>query len=798
MPQATAIEDAVRNLVGINNLLAQTRRDSAIIAQQWDMTNRVISSISKLASGFLVFRTQFGQQAVSALNKLKELAEEPFKRDVEKLQRQKDLLKAEFETFVAQQRLIGNAESAIVKERINQYEQELSKLDSVLKLEHLRNAAVDQYNKLHSQLTWKFVGYVELLRRAASLWTNINAVLAEARSRDRGLIFGQSLAAARDIGASMHETASTIEALVARGRDLTGNLEREVKTALLLQKTYGMSADDAAELVASFGVLGVNTEKVADNVARVAEQTALSAREAARLSANLARAFAFMRPGQAAGIGDVAKYLTNIEGNLYQLTGAAGDLTEFYKRAATTIEGMGVSQMLGVSPEELSTEAGAEKLVKGLSDFVERVTGGMDNASRTLALRQLGEVMGLDINTLGRLNQAIAMQQKQANEELSLRKKFQDQSKETLQSLRQLANSLTLFAGQVLTPILKLLTPVISVISELIKRVSASKPLMFIVQTLAIVYLPMFIKQLAAAAAGVFILTRQLAAMAKQTLVNTLLEKGRGAKIPGLGVPGQLELPFPDAVKGKKAGTLVGAIEQGLKPFGAWVKSADAWLRSLSLKSVLTSLGSKLEANLKDLSSAISRLGPWLRQFISLRSLLGASVIGIAAAIAGTLINREISKWQKALDIEFKSMQGVDQVYKNLEAARAKEFTKLALQGKSSEIFNIIDENLKRAKTPEARQEVILQLSRALRETSKEVNQQFIRDVLDKHGKPDIEKANTYAAFVDVMKQLNETLAKMNKNIRDENQKRDEEARRDEVKHTLGYGAWAPSGLKWY
>jgi len=769
MPQATAIEDAAKNLVGVNNLLQQTKKDSTVIAQQWDLTNKLFSGLATYAGGWLFLQTKLGREIHGATHQLKEVATFPFGKNLDKMRNDMSWLREEAAQFYREHVKAAGDQSALAKEQLESFRARFNYMNDILAREKARNEAVKKYDEFHRHINWQLGAYVVLLAKASDLWFTMNRYMAEARAAEdgRARYFSQSLRAAMQLGASVSETATVMSALVERGRDLTNNLEKDVKLALQLHRAYGMSGTDAAEFVASFGRLSVDTQRVADGIARVVAKTALSADEAARLSSNLARAFALMRPGQAGGLGEVSEYLMEIEGQMKSLTGTAGDLTAFYNRAATTIEGMGLAEQLGIDPATLGkNKAAAERFTVGLANMVENLTRGLDDRGRVLVLQQLAQQLGTDSMMLANLTRAIKTNNKQSAEELNLRKQFDNQMRNTGQSLRQLYNAGGLLLGQALTPLVKILVSVVDAVTKFVQSIITFKPVLVALQAIAVVAFPYFLVKAIQASIAAVALGRALMNLAKHAATAATATKAqavanRRASVANRRAPmAQGEL-FPDTFGGGR-GRGVSRIPRGRAQAGVPIRRVGTARGGAGVLRALTGikdaiLGSRAVGS-RTLLALVKPALILLKGIGAAIGIAGGALLIVGGLIVGGLayaLKRGFDSVHKAKDQEIKAQLNLFKQQDDYKKAIHKQIHELAQQGDVAGIKEFEKRVREHAKSPETRREAELALGSSWKVVEDAVNQRFLKDVREQHG---VAMTEDELSYYDRMLEISEQL----------------------------------------
>lgn len=778
MPQATAIEEAASNLVGVNNLLGQAKKDSTVIARQWDLTNKLLSGMATYAGGWLFMQTKIGREIHDATHKLKEIAAFPFQKNLEASQRDMAWLREEAASFYKEQANAGKLDSVMTKERLAQFKAQFGYMNDILVQEKARNVAVQKYDEFHQRINWQLGAYVILLQKAASLWYTVNQVLSESRTAEggRAKYFNESLRAAIQLGASANETMMVMSALVERGRDLTGTLGKDVSLALQLHKAYGLSTYDAAELISSFGRLNVDTVKVANGIARVTAETALSANEAARLASSMARTFALMRPGQVGGLGEVSEYLLGLEGQMKSLTGTAGDLTAFYTRAATTLEGMGLAEQLGIDPSTLGkNKAAAEKFTVGLANMVDNMTRGLDDRSRVLVLQQLAQRLGTDATMLANLTEALKANNKQASEELTLRKQFEEQMRETGQSVRRLYNSFSLLIGQVMVPLVRILTPVVDWFTKFINALITFKPVLVVLQGLALVAFPYFLAKAIQAGVAMFVLGKALINFAKTaaqaaiaTQAQAIANRQSAARQGGLWLdmwgPGRRPSRIPRVsrpwggrfgrlarlgVQARRLGTVRGTT--GVLQALSGIK--DAILGSRSIWMIIAGGGRAMLAFIKPVMTGLVIA---LKGILAAVGVAGGVLLAVGAGLSVALYYG-FKSLHKAQDQEIKAMLQANKVQDDLKATIRKQITAEAVKGNVAGMYDVAARARSSVKSgsPEIRRAIEEAIGLSFQNVEAAVNQRFLRDVREQHG---VAKSEEDLQYYDRMLEASEQL----------------------------------------
>ena len=139
---------------------------------------------------------------------------------------------------------------------------------------------------------------------------------------NRNLLVTAGLTAQIATGASIDDTAEAMSALVSLGIKDAETLKSNTVVALELHGALGLSVSTAAQLAQQAKALGVNFRDVGDVIAVVAQNTALSAQEAATYSMNISRALiAFQGKKGGSFFKDITLEVDAFESKMKEMTG---------------------------------------------------------------------------------------------------------------------------------------------------------------------------------------------------------------------------------------------------------------------------------------------------------------------------------------------------------------------------------------------------------------------------------------------------------------------------------------------
>jgi hypothetical protein len=243
-------------------------------------------------------------------------------------------------------------------------------------------------------------------------------------------------------GALFHEVLEAQRALVEYGANMTDNYQETLETVLMLNKGLGMSTGLAAQLatIVQYQVNG-SFERVADTLTNIVNQTALAAEEAGRMAVEMGKVMSMIR-GQGGGaiMPEVLKAVAKYEDALKRIGGQAGGITELVKKMSSP-EGFSMAGVLGIaSPEILLTQQGVEQMMQNLARLGDNLVGQTQGWQRRMGLDVLGKLFGISAEQANDFYMAAKRAQGSIHEELSLRERYAEQTKNLVSGLTTLAS----------------------------------------------------------------------------------------------------------------------------------------------------------------------------------------------------------------------------------------------------------------------------------------------------------------------------------------------------------------------
>lgn len=373
---------------------------------------------------------------------------------------------------------------------------------------------------------------------------NQNLINANSHFLVRNGLMRDSLMLQVQTGASFAETTEAAQALAFWGAENLSNFQEVVKTVHRLNAGLGMSIQLGAELAAVVERrIGGNFEKVADVMAALVNDTALTADEAGRLALNLARVMETVKPGVAAtALPEVSKLVGGYESAIKRMGGQAG-MVEQWLSKLTTPEGLMGAGALGVNPEFIQSQAGVERVMKNFQTYAEGLLQNAEGWDRRWRLDALGQQMGLTADQASILLKVMQEQGSETAKEITLQERFKQQIASTGEGVVRLGNTLLGLVQGALYPLMRAVSAVINVINEGLQMLMDYKPVVYVVMTavgVGIVALAGSMWRLVVALWDVFAASRaasiQLAIQARAQAANQAMLPGFGGAGAGGGI----------------------------------------------------------------------------------------------------------------------------------------------------------------------------------------------------------------------------------------------------------------------
>lgn len=267
-------------------------------------------------------------------------------------------------------------------------------------------------------------------------------------------------------GAALSNITRGAQALVAVGRNVGRNWQDDLKVVTQLEEGLGMSADNAARLSYVADKLNVPFRSLANTLASIVGYSGLSADEAGRYADNLGRAILLLR--NTGGANETIRSALQIEGAIKRAGGVSGEWSEMISRMMRTTEGAMMAQAFGARPESLNTPRGQEQLLAQLSRLVNSQTRGADQQTKLSVLEGYSHMLGLSVDTLNRLTEAMQENRRVAIGRLTIEDRWRNQMMDLTSVFHRLYESTRAVIFQVATPLVGILTRLLRPLADTI------------------------------------------------------------------------------------------------------------------------------------------------------------------------------------------------------------------------------------------------------------------------------------------------------------------------------------------
>ena len=279
-------------------------------------------------------------------------------------------------------------------------------------------------------------------------------------------------------GLSTQELADSTKALVKYGFDLTDNFRDALAITSKMSAGLGASADTTAHMLATTKAIGGSWKEVADGVARVKEDTALSADQAARFATEIGNAMALLGPKAGVQVGAVAEYINRLEGSAQKLGLQAGGMKDVLV-GFTTEKGMMGAATLGIDPTFLKDLDKTRMATERFAEYVNKQLAGTTGYQRMVTLQLLAEQFGTTVDVIGRVNEVVAEQNKQRKSQLTMDQVFANQTATLSKQWDRLKNSLLSIMNAALLPLIVAATTVLRPITYVLDAIGKSEKMLW-------------------------------------------------------------------------------------------------------------------------------------------------------------------------------------------------------------------------------------------------------------------------------------------------------------------------------
>lgn len=310
--------------------------------------------------------------------------------------------------------------------------------------------------------------FLDKLGKARAIYEDLNNQLIEAGSSaaERFVLMEKINSVQFSTGSSTKEMADATKALVNYGHDLTDNFTEALDIVTRMKVGLGVSAETSSRLLAVTTAVGGKWNEVADGIARVKEDTALAADQAARFAIEIENAMALLGPRIGVQAGGVVEYINRLEGSAQKLGLQTGSLKDALV-GLTTERGIVGAATLGIDPTFLKDVKMTRDVVERYASYVNKTLAGTTGTQRIITMQVLAEQLNTSVDVIGRINEIVADQNKQRKSQITLEDAFTNQTRTLTEQWNRLKNSMGAIINAVLLPIITAINLVIKPISWL-------------------------------------------------------------------------------------------------------------------------------------------------------------------------------------------------------------------------------------------------------------------------------------------------------------------------------------------
>lgn len=227
-----------------------------------------------------------------------------------------------------------------------------------------------------------------------------------------------------------------------------------LKTVVELHEGLGMSVQAAAELaVITERQIKTSFRDTADVVARLVNETSLTADEVERIAKTLGPLILAIQPRGAPAFPQIAQALGQYEDAVKRLGGMGDEFTQMIGKMLKP-EGLLQAGFLGITdPSVLLTKSGFKQGMEMFNKQVDQILGSATGEDRIFRMQMLADMFGTSYEQMSLMVEADKNVNAQMNERITLEQRFRMQMAEAGKSFSQIYNSLTTLIQQALSPV---------------------------------------------------------------------------------------------------------------------------------------------------------------------------------------------------------------------------------------------------------------------------------------------------------------------------------------------------------
>lgn len=302
---------------------------------------------------------------------------------------------------------------------------------------------------------------------------NTELIQASADWRTRARLTNEIANVQAETGNEMKDMAKAAAALVKYGFDLRNNFRDTLAVIVKMEEGLGVSYETSAEMAIMMQRIGTNLRSVADGIARVKADTALSAEEATKFATEIGRAINLLKPGSGNMADQVIEYVNRLGGALREVGGNAADIKDMLI-GFTQQRGMMGAATLGATPDFLSSPERAREVTKRFVDYVNAQLRGTAGYQRMATIQLLSEQFGTTADLIANADKMLEQYNQTAAHTTDLQSEWRMQTSEIGKSISKIFESFRGVIQQILVPAFQVLRPIVGTLADWIQMFTKS------------------------------------------------------------------------------------------------------------------------------------------------------------------------------------------------------------------------------------------------------------------------------------------------------------------------------------
>lgn len=280
--------------------------------------------------------------------------------------------------------------------------------------------------------------------------------------------------------ADMGKAASS---LIHYGLQLDSNFKDTLETVVKMEEGLGISYETSAKMARTWQVgLKVSTRDVADSLARMAGNIALSTEEMAKFSTQIGIAMMALGPGMKGSLVGANEQILKMAGAMNKVGGSQEEIIKLYETMTKgTAEGFQMRAFAGVSdPRQLKTQQGVDQAMQGISRYIDSIVRSSEGTATYLAeLESASQILGMSAASIIKFKEAMLKSNTALDKDMDLQARWLKQTGEAGEAWKKLKNSLMAVLQQGFMPVLAIFSLIARALTWVIQAAAKFEPVMW-------------------------------------------------------------------------------------------------------------------------------------------------------------------------------------------------------------------------------------------------------------------------------------------------------------------------------